>query len=137
MLINDAYNANPASVRAALDLLGAIGAGRQRVIVLGTMRELGPSGAGLHLELARRALESSADIVAGLGEFAPALTAAGPADPRVVTGTDVGDLWPALRERLAPDVVIVLKASRGVRLERLVPLLEDWARSQTPPDMRP
>jgi hypothetical protein len=34
-------------------------------------------------------------------------------------------------------VVIVLKASRGVRLERLVPLLEDWARSQTPPDMRP
>jgi UDP-N-acetylmuramoyl-tripeptide--D-alanyl-D-alanine ligase len=128
-LINDAYNANPASVRAAIDLLGAVGAGRQRVIVLGTMRELGPAGAGLHAEMARRALASPADIIAGLGEFAAALAEAGPTDPRVVTGGDLDDLWPALRKRLDSDAVILLKASRGVRLERLVPLLEEWALS--------
>jgi UDP-N-acetylmuramoyl-tripeptide--D-alanyl-D-alanine ligase len=127
-LINDAYNANPASARAALDLLAAVGGGRQRVVVLGTMRELGPSAEALHAEIASRALEGGADIVAGIGAFAPALEAAGAGDPRVVTATDVEELWPRLAPRLAPDAVILLKASRGVRLERLVPHLTDWAR---------
>jgi UDP-N-acetylmuramoyl-tripeptide--D-alanyl-D-alanine ligase len=53
-LINDAYNANPASVRAALDLLDAVGGDRQRVLVLGTMRELGPASAALHADIAPR-----------------------------------------------------------------------------------
>jgi UDP-N-acetylmuramoyl-tripeptide--D-alanyl-D-alanine ligase len=126
-LINDAYNANPASARAALDLLEAVGAGRQRVVVLGTMRELGPAAPRLHAEIAERALRSSFDIVAGVGEFAPALDAAAVGDPRVMTAPDVDGLWPQLRTRLAPDAIILLKASRGVRLERLVPPLTDWA----------
>ena len=127
-LINDAYNANPASARAALDLLNAVGGGRQRVAVLGTMRELGAEADALHAEIARRALGSTVDIVAGIGAFAPALEAAAAGDPRVVTGADVDDLWPRLAPRLAPDAVILLKASRGVRLERLLPHLTDWAR---------
>jgi UDP-N-acetylmuramoyl-tripeptide--D-alanyl-D-alanine ligase len=127
-LINDAYNANPASARAALDLLAAVGGGRQRVAVLGTMRELGAGADALHAEIAVRALQSGADIVAGIGAFAPALEAAAAGDPRVVTAGDVDDLWPRLAPRLAPDAVILLKASRGVRLERLVPHLTDWAR---------
>ena len=52
-LINDAYNANPASMRAALELLAQAGAGRQRVAVLGTMLELGAHAARLHDEVAR------------------------------------------------------------------------------------
>jgi UDP-N-acetylmuramoyl-tripeptide--D-alanyl-D-alanine ligase len=127
-LINDAYNANPASARAALDLLAAVGGGRQRVAVLGTMRELGPSADALHAEIAARALSGGADIVAGIGAFAPALEAAAGGDPRVVTAPDVDELWPRLAPRLDPDAVILLKASRGVRLERLVPHLTDWAR---------
>jgi len=127
-LINDAYNANPASARAALDLLAAVGVGRQRVAVLGTMRELGSDTDALHDEIARRALGAAVDIVAGIGAFAPALEAAGAGDPRVVTARDVDDLWPRLAPRLAPDAVILLKASRGVRLERLVPHLTDWAK---------
>ena len=126
-LINDAYNANPASARAALDLLDAVGAGRQRAVVLGTMRELGDGAPALHDEIARRALAGPFDIVAGIGEFAPALEAAGRGDPRVVTAADVDTLWPVLGPRLAADAVILLKASRGVRLERLVPYLEAWA----------
>jgi UDP-N-acetylmuramoyl-tripeptide--D-alanyl-D-alanine ligase len=66
-------------------------------------------------------------VIAGVGEFAPALEAAGRTDPRLVTAADIDDLWPRLRERLAPDAVILLKASRGVRLERLVPPLTAWA----------
>jgi UDP-N-acetylmuramoyl-tripeptide--D-alanyl-D-alanine ligase len=126
-LINDAYNSNPASVRAALELLDAVGPGRQRVAVLGTMRELGAAGPALHAEIAQRALASPFDVIAGVGDFASALEQAGGADPRLVTAPDIDDLWPRLRERLAPDAIILLKASRGVRLERLVPPLTEWA----------
>ena len=124
-LINDAYNANPGSTRAAIDLLAAMPGDRQRVLVLGTMRELGAGSAALHEEIARRALASSIDVVAGIGAFAGPLARDG--DERAVTGEDVDDLWARLAPRLARDAVILLKASRGVRLERLVPHLTSWA----------
>ena len=68
-----------------------------------------------------------ADIVAGVGDFATALESLAPNDPRVVTAREFDELWPALEPRLARDAVILLKASRGVRLERLVPFLIAWA----------
>ncbi|MEP6689659.1 MAG: UDP-N-acetylmuramoyl-tripeptide--D-alanyl-D-alanine ligase [Gemmatimonadaceae bacterium] len=126
-LINDAYNANPASMRAALELLEAVGAGRQRVAVLGTMLELGAQAGALHDEIARRALRSSLDVVAGVGEMGTALAAAGAGDARVVTAADIDTLWTALAPRLARDAVVLLKASRGVQLERLVPHLTAWS----------
>lgn len=129
LLLNDAYNANPGSARAALALLAAVGAGRQRVAVLGTMRELGPTAAQLHREIARVALASGADVVAGIGDFQEALAAEGAGDPRIMTAGDVDDLWPVLQQRLQPDAAILLKASRGVRLERLLPHLQAWASS--------
>jgi UDP-N-acetylmuramoyl-tripeptide--D-alanyl-D-alanine ligase len=126
-LINDAYNANPGSTRAALELLAHAGAGRQRVAILGTMRELGRHSARLHEEIAREALRSSIDLVAGCGEFAGALEAVGAGDERIVTAPDVDELWTRLAPRLKRDALILLKASRGVRLERLVPHLTTWA----------
>ena len=129
-LVNDAYNANPASARAAIELLAGAGADRQRVLVLGTMRELGAAAARMHEEIAVRALESPVELVAAVGEFAPALDRLARergASGRVVTAPDVDDLWPLLQPRLAPDAVILLKASRGMRLERIVPHLEKWA----------
>ncbi|MDQ6828038.1 MAG: UDP-N-acetylmuramoyl-tripeptide--D-alanyl-D-alanine ligase [Gemmatimonadota bacterium] len=128
-LINDAYNANPASMRAALDLLEGTGAGRQRVAVLGTMLELGAHAKALHAEIARRALRSSVDVIAATGEMAEALVAAaaGDASGRLVIAPTVDALWPALEPRLTPDAVVLLKASRGIRLERLVPHLTAWA----------
>ena len=125
-LINDAYNANPGSTRAAIELLQGTGSGRQKVIVLGTMRELGPSSAQCHADIARLALASGADIVAGIGDFAPALEEQREAD-RVITAADVDDLWPRLEAKLHRDAIILLKASRGVQLERLVPHLTTWA----------
>jgi len=128
LLLNDAYNANPGSARAAIELLSAVGAGRQRVAVLGTMRELGPSAPALHRDVARAALASGANVIAGIGEFQEALKAEGAGDGRVITAGDVDDLWPVLELRLAPNAAILLKASRGVRLERLVPYLTAWAK---------
>ncbi|MDQ6887112.1 MAG: UDP-N-acetylmuramoyl-tripeptide--D-alanyl-D-alanine ligase [Gemmatimonadota bacterium] len=126
-LLNDAYNANPPSMRAALDLLSTMGQNRQRVAVLGSMRELGTQAERLHDEVARHALASSVEILAGAGEMADALRRTGAGDPRVVTARDVPELWEELRPRLARDAVILLKASRGFRLERLLPLLTAWA----------
>ena len=125
-LINDAYNANPGSTRAAIELLRGTGTGRQRVIVLGTMRELGAASEQCHADIAGLALASGADIVAGIGEFAPALEKHNERG-RVITAPDVEDLWPQLQARLQRDAIILLKASRGVQLERLVPHLTTWA----------
>jgi UDP-N-acetylmuramoyl-tripeptide--D-alanyl-D-alanine ligase len=127
LLINDAYNANPGSTRAALEMLAAAGQGRPRVAVLGTMREMGAQSARVHDEIAREALASSIEVLAGVGEFATALRAASGSDPRVVAAPDVDELWAQLEPRLAADAVILLKASRGMKLERLVPYLTAWA----------
>jgi UDP-N-acetylmuramoyl-tripeptide--D-alanyl-D-alanine ligase len=127
VLLNDAYNANPPSMRAALDLLSEVGGGRQRVAILGTMRELGVHAEAQHRAVARAALASAADLIAGVGEFAAAFAEVAPDDPRVVAAADLDALWALLEPRLRRDAVILLKASRGMRLERLVPRLTTWA----------
>ena len=131
LLINDAYNSNPGSARAALELLAHAGgpeaARRQRVAVLGTMLELGPTAPQLHDEIARAALAARADVIAGVGEFAAALQRVGAPAERVVAAPDADAIWPELVSRLEPDAIILLKGSRGVRLERLVPLVTRWA----------
>jgi len=136
LLVNDCYNSNPGSARAAIALLREVGAGRQRVAVLGTMRELGVASERAHREVAEAALASGAELVVGIGEFAAPLAAlayaaSAAAEPsasaRVIVANDVDDLWPKLAPRLAPDAAILLKASRGVKLERLLPHLTNWA----------
>jgi UDP-N-acetylmuramoyl-tripeptide--D-alanyl-D-alanine ligase len=127
LVINDAYNSNPGSARVALELLEHAGRGHQRVAVLGTMLELGEQADRLHDDVARAALALPLDIVAGVGAFADALQRVSPNEPRVVSGADPEATWTELRSRLSPDAVILLKGSRGVRLERLVPLISEWA----------
>ncbi len=129
VLINDAYNANPASMRAGLTLLSSVGTGRQRVAILGSMRELGAHAAEQHREVARAALASGAELIAAVGDFVAAFAVEAPNDARVITAPDIDELWPLLSARLAPDAVMLLKASRGMKLERLVPFIHAWAAS--------
>jgi UDP-N-acetylmuramoyl-tripeptide--D-alanyl-D-alanine ligase len=126
-LINDAYNANPPSTRAAIELLTHAGAGRQRVAILGTMRELGSKERELHEDVARTAIASPIEVLGGVAEFGKALAAVAPNDPRVVTGDTPAAVWAEVARRARPDAVILLKGSRGVRLEQLVPAITDWA----------
>jgi UDP-N-acetylmuramoyl-tripeptide--D-alanyl-D-alanine ligase len=126
-VINDAYNSNPGSARVALELLEHAGAGRQRVAVLGTMLELGEQADRLHDDVARAAMAAKIDLVIGVGAFADALARTAPGSHRVASGSNPEAAWEAARSRLAPDAVILLKGSRGVRLERLIPLISEWA----------
>lgn len=128
-VINDAYNANPASARESLRMLAALDTPRQRVAILGSMLELGAAGSALHDEIARLALAGPAQILAGVGEFARALTRAAPDDPRVVAAGDALEVWPMVASRIQPDAVILLKGSRGTKLERLIPLIEGAAKT--------
>ena len=126
-VINDAYNANPGSTRAAIDLLRQLDGSRQRVLVLGTMRELGDASDRCHDEITRLALDSGADVIGGVGEYAKSFARVARDDSRVVSSDTVAGLWPLLESRMKRDAVILLKASRGVQLEQLLPQLTNWA----------
>ena len=67
------------------------------------------------------------DLSAVVGDFVPAVRDVAPTDARIVATASLDDLWPLLAPRLARDAVILLKASRGMKLERLVPQLTAWA----------
>jgi UDP-N-acetylmuramoyl-tripeptide--D-alanyl-D-alanine ligase len=120
-LVVDCYNANPQSVRAALDLLEGQ-AGARRVVVLGTMLELGSASARFHEEVLRDALRRDVEWVVATGGFAEA--ARDVRDERLVTAPDWKAAYPDLRQRLEGDEIVLLKASRGVALEGILPLLE-------------
>jgi UDP-N-acetylmuramoyl-tripeptide--D-alanyl-D-alanine ligase len=123
-ILNDCYNANPQSFLAAIATARALRGARRLVFVAGTMRELGDSAARLHREVAEALVQLDPDLLAAVGEFVPALaphaTALG---ERLVTAADPVALGPLLTERLRGDEVVVLKASRGVALERILPAL--------------
>jgi UDP-N-acetylmuramoyl-tripeptide--D-alanyl-D-alanine ligase len=120
-ILDDSYNAAPASMRAALAVLASL-PGR-RVAVLGEMRELGSAHEAGHLEVGTAAA-AVADLLIVVGQdagpIARAARAAGMAAGRVVEVADREEALEALRPRLAPGDVILVKASRGMALDRLV-----------------
>ena len=124
-VIDDTYNANPASMRAALDFAAAY-AGRQRrplAVVVGSMLELGAESARLHAAVADAvmAVRPAPTLVAAIGEFGPAFARhAAALGDRIVTASDVAALGAALKSRLRGNEVVLLKASRGVALERVL-----------------
>jgi UDP-N-acetylmuramoyl-tripeptide--D-alanyl-D-alanine ligase len=130
-ILNDSYNANPQSFRSAIATAAALRGTRRLIFVAGTMRELGSASAALHAEVARDLVALEPDLLAAVGEFVPALAEyAGPLGDRLLTADDPPALGPALAARLRGDEVVVLKASRGVALERILPALT--ARANTP-----
>ena len=117
-VIDDAYNANPASVAAALRSLATIGTGR-RVAVLGDMAELGDEGIAMHREVLGIALECGLDAVAIVGPLY-AHAAEGAEDPRIARfaagEADAVGRW--IEQSTETGDVVLLKGSRSARLER-------------------
>ena len=123
-VLNDAYNANPASFRAIIDVARAMRTGRRLVFVAGTMRELGPESERYHREVAEALVALDPELLAAVGEFVPALEAhRATLGDRLVTAPDAPTLGPLLAQRLTGDELVVLKASRGPALERILPSL--------------
>lgn len=131
LILNDCYNANPQSFRAAIATARALRQGRRLVFIAGTMRELGADSPALHAEIAAALVELEPDLLAAVGEFVPALAPhAARLGERLVTAADPVALGPLVAGRLQGGEVVVLKASRGVALERILPALTNRA---TPP----
>lgn len=123
-IVHDAYNANPSSFKAAIATAQAMRTGRRLVFVAGSMRELGPEAARLHQDIAERLVALDPEVLAAVGEFVPPLHAhAARLGDRLITAADPVALGPRLAERLQGDELIILKASRGVALERILPYL--------------
>ena len=118
VVIDDSYNANPASVRAALDYLAQL-PGR-RVLVLGDMAELGEHSRELHAEIGEYARERC-DALLTLGEHSRAAADAFGADSAACA--DIAGLEAALSPLLDSSTTVLIKGSRVMQLDRLVALL--------------
>ncbi len=118
-VINDAYNANPESMRAALDALAAVSRGRRGWAVLGEMAELGPTSDAAHAEIAARAAALGVQRVLAVG------TARYGPDVAAVAGVD--EAAELLAAELEPGDVVLIKASRAVGLDRVATALLDPA----------
>jgi UDP-N-acetylmuramoyl-tripeptide--D-alanyl-D-alanine ligase len=124
-IIDDSYNANPASLHSAVELAHWLARQRARplALVVGSMLELGAESAKLHAaaaaEIAR--LEPLPALVAAVGAFVPAFAPHQAAlGSRLITAADAAALGPKLRAALAGNEVVLLKASRGVALEQVL-----------------
>jgi UDP-N-acetylmuramoyl-tripeptide--D-alanyl-D-alanine ligase len=122
VVVNDAYNANPDSMRAALDTLAGIGrrTGRRTVAVLGEMRELGKSSADEHRAIGRHAAELGIDRVVVVGEGARPITETARAASFCASVDEARD---AVRNNVGGHEVVLVKASRAAGLERLAAAL--------------
>jgi UDP-N-acetylmuramoyl-tripeptide--D-alanyl-D-alanine ligase len=112
ILVNDCYNANPISMRAALDHLATLEASGRRLAVLGEMRELGPEAAAYHREIGDYARRKGVQLIIGVGELAEAYAP----DERVPDAEAAAD---ALAAALGPGDAVLVKGSRAVGLERV------------------
>jgi UDP-N-acetylmuramoyl-tripeptide--D-alanyl-D-alanine ligase len=123
MLINDCYNSNPAALNAMVDALMAI-PGERHIVVAGEMLELGAEAAALHAACGLRMAERGAAFVLGVRGMADALVGgamAGDVEALFVASAEEAGEWLVANVR-AGDVVL-LKASRGVRLEKALTVI--------------
>jgi UDP-N-acetylmuramoyl-tripeptide--D-alanyl-D-alanine ligase len=124
-VIHDCYNSNPRALVAMIDTLASMKAQR-RILVAGEMLELGPAAEALHRESGRHAAQKKIDVVIGVRGLAQALAeaacGAGAQAQFLETPEQAGE-W--LARELRPGDAVLLKASRGVKLERALEVLRE------------
>ncbi len=129
-LIDESYNANPASMRAALAMAGTLapGEGGRRIAVLGDMLELGDSSRGLHADLGKDIAANGFDLVLAAGPMMSALADA--LDGRLSTEwrPDAAALQPLVLDAVRAGDVVVVKGSNGSRMAPIVAALKDHVR---------
>lgn len=127
LIINDAYNASPASMEAAFDVLAEVGRGRRLVAALGEMQELGAGAIQMHRDvgssLARHAVALLVAVEPGGEAIAAGAEAAGMARDRIVRARSVEEAADRLLNLVRPGDVVLVKGSRALQMERLVDAL--------------
>jgi UDP-N-acetylmuramoyl-tripeptide--D-alanyl-D-alanine ligase len=127
-VLADCYNSNPPSLRAAVELLASIPSDGAKVAVVGTMRELGDHADSLHAAAAEQIaglVGRGIDRVVATGDFVAAFEPlAEELGDRLVAADDPIEAYEELRPSLHGNETILLKGSRGVALERIIPLIE-------------
>jgi UDP-N-acetylmuramoyl-tripeptide--D-alanyl-D-alanine ligase len=127
-IINDAYNANPASMAAALKTLAGMAAKGEKIAVLGDMFELGRASRHEHRELGKRVAEERIDRLYLLGPQAEAVKAgaisAGMDEGKIGVGKDHGAIAGQLRQHLKRGDWLLIKGSRGMKMEKILELLK-------------
>jgi UDP-N-acetylmuramoyl-tripeptide--D-alanyl-D-alanine ligase len=124
-LINDCYNSNPKALDVMVDTLMAMPAERH-IVVAGEMLELGPEAESLHAACGLRMAERGVEMVVGVRGVAEAMVSAaqaGGAEAVFVTGADEAGEW--MKANVRAGDAVLLKGSRGVRLERALAVLGD------------
>lgn len=135
-IINDTYNASPASMLAALELLRDFDTRGRRIVVLGDMRELGDESANRHRELGEQAVSRcGADLLIACGEYAPyvivgARASGLPASRSLVCRTPEETL-PHLGQAILPGDVVLVKGSRALGMERIVQAMQTYPQRRT------
>lgn len=131
LVIDDAYNANPGSMKAAIKTLATLAVPGRRVIVLGDMLELGAAASEMHRDVGRQLSCGEFDLVVGVGELAPEILAGarerGVAPERLRSFPDSAACASRLPQWLEPGDTILIKGSRRVGLERVVKKLTETA----------
>lgn len=120
LFINDAYNANPASMAAAVDYLNSLQSRGKRLLVCGDMCELGPDSRQFHEELGRKVAMSQIDTMIGIGEEIAAAIDHARKNKITHHFKSREDAFPLLKQLLSPGDVILFKASRKIALDLLV-----------------
>jgi UDP-N-acetylmuramoyl-tripeptide--D-alanyl-D-alanine ligase len=124
VVINDCYNANPLSMRAALDDLATQApSGGRRVAVLGDMLELGPGEQEAHREIGAYAASSGVDVLVAVGPLSTAMAES--FGGSVLHAADAGEAARMAEELVQPGDVVLVKASRGIGLEAVAEALAD------------
>ncbi len=126
-IIDESYNANPASMRAALALLAAAKPGPKgrRIAVIGDMLELGPKAAAMHADLAADLRANKVDLLFGAGPLTRALFDAAPASMRAAWTERSSELTDEVARTLRGGDIAMVKGSNGSRMGPLVAALRD------------
>ena len=123
-IINDAYNANPASMEAAIKTLAEIGGRREKVAILGDMLELGRESRKSHLELGKQVARYRTDRLYLLGEQADQVKEgallAGMEEERVIIGKNHKEIARIVRGQVRRGDWLLFKGSRGMNMERIL-----------------
>lgn len=120
-VIDDAYNANPASVSAALAAVRSVPREGRLVVALGDMLELGPQAGELHAQAGAQAAEAGVDLLVGTGPLmARAVEAASGLGLDAICASDSVEAGALLADLLKPGDLLLLKGSRGMRMERVL-----------------